>query len=79
MTKKGAIKWIDEHYIKDTQFGEKRVTKIVLRGIDKLPTIHSLTGTNNSYDQPSLNFDQENHTVTITINSNGNLEFELHF
>ena len=79
LTKKGAIKWIDEHYIKDTQFGEKRVTKIVLRGIDKLPTIHSLTGTNNSYDQPSLNFDQENHTVTITINSNGHLEFELHF
>ncbi|MBZ4248601.1 glycosyl hydrolase family 98 C-terminal domain-containing protein, partial [Streptococcus pneumoniae] len=34
---------------------------------------------NNSYDQPSLNFDQKNHMVTITINSNGNLEFELHF
>ncbi|MTW31069.1 glycosyl hydrolase family 98 C-terminal domain-containing protein, partial [Streptococcus pneumoniae] len=51
----------------------------VLRGIDKLPTIHSLSGTNNSYDQPSLNFDQKNHMVTITINSNGNLEFELHF
>lgn len=79
LTKKGAIKWIEEHYIKDTQFGEKRVTKIVLRGIDKLPTIHSLSGTNNSYDQPSLNFDQKNHMVTITINSNGNLEFELHF
>lgn len=80
LTKKGAIKWIEEHYIKDTQFGEKRVTKIVLRGIDKLPTIHSLSGTNNSYDQPSLNFDQKiiwlllPLTVTEILNSNFILE-----
>ncbi|MGG7161405.1 glycoside hydrolase family 98 domain-containing protein [Clostridium baratii] len=77
MSKTDALNWVYNSYINNTDSGKKRTSVIKLINIDKAPTITNINGLEESYSIPTVTYDSETRSAVITIENNGNIEFDI--
>ena len=77
MTKTEALTWVYTNYINNTQGSARRSTTLTLTGLNSEPTISNITGLTNGYTLPTVNYDTETGTATITITCNGYVYFDI--
>lgn len=77
LSKQDAIDWVYTNYINQTKDQEKRSSTIVINGLMSKPEIENVTGLEGNYEIPEIDYDAENHSATITILTNGYINFDV--
>lgn len=77
MSKQEAIDWVYTNYINHTKDEEKRLSTIVINEITSEPKIENLSGLEDNYQTPEIDYDPEKNRATVTINANGYIHFNL--
>ena len=78
-TKKEGLSWIYTNYINNTQDSIRRTTTITIENLDQAPTITNVQGLSGHYSSPSIEYNQDERTATITISCNGYVSFDITF
>ncbi len=79
LSKKDAIRWIEDNYIQDPKLGDKRNTIIEISQVEKLPRVTVVDATTDSYDTPQVEFAAEEKLATISLVNNGHLKIKIEF
>lgn len=76
-SKQTAIDWVHTNYINRTKDQEKRISTIIVKGLKSKPRIENVTGLAGNYDAPLVKYDADSQSATVTINSNGYINFDI--
>ena len=69
--------WIRDTYIPNPDDDEFRTTTFVVSDVEEAPTVEVVRGLEDQYNEPVVEFNPDQKTATVTVESNGYVDFVI--